>query len=575
MMVTILVAVLALQFLLLERDRRETMERLTEIGSGLDRSTALLVAEAHDMAQRPMSGGLETLLERVAGSEGLANEEAELTIVVWSDSSHQRHHFTDPDSFPKYLLDFHPARLSGRFDSLGSRADRRGFFSDEAVDLFVQGEGDSMVVRGEFETIEDLTWHQVVVRGEAAAESTTWEVTEDFVTTEGRTGPGPVRGTRTLRTQGRFRAASSDTSLDMIINLPLPTASADSFLSLQVRYPLDTIQAELEAQRKRGLLWLGTVLGVGVLGAILVAGQFTRPIRTLQSSFRSVEGGDLSVHVDPERRDEIGQLTESFNEMVDRLRESREVESRLGEAERLASVGRLAAGVAHEVRNPLNAIQLTIEQMRETALTAIDEKAPKAKIERYHQLVSKEVARLESLVGAFLDLARQEELELTEMDAATSLRTSVELFRSQAEEHDVRLEFFASVEGSESKVPVLADPARLPAVWNNLLSNALGVTPAGGSIEVRAIREGTDWVVTIQDSGPGIAPEDRGRIWDPFFSRRNDGTGLGLSIVRAVAERHGGTVRVLPSERGAHFEVRLPMIGAASDSQTGQKGETT
>ncbi|MEZ4648544.1 MAG: HAMP domain-containing sensor histidine kinase [Candidatus Eisenbacteria bacterium] len=393
---------------------------------------------------------------------------------------------------------------------------------------------------------------------------------------------------------GRLGARSGT---DVVINLPLLGADSDSFLAVQVRYPLDAIQAELENQRKRGLLWLGTVLGVGVLGAFLVAGQFTRPIRALQASFRKVEEGDLSVHVEPRRGDEIGRLTGSFNEMVDRLRESREVETRLGEAERLASVGRLAAGVAHEIRNPLNAIQLTALQMRDVALRGAETSSPTGvQLERYYQLVSNEVKRLERLVSAFLDLAREESLSRLRIDGAASLEASVELFRREAAHRSVTIEL-----ASPGAVPLLADPTRLPAVWNNLLSNALAASPDGGTIRVdghveRGSHERTErptdgegartdspdanevmepgagdgsgvhgpegvptFVVTVRDEGPGVSPEDRTRVWDPFFSGRESGTGLGLSIVRAVVERHGGGVRVLDSERGAAFEIRLPM----------------
>jgi len=237
------------------------------------------------------------------------------------------------------------------------------------------------------------------------------------------------------------------------------------------------------------------------------------------------------------------------------------MEQRLGEAERLATVGRLAAGVAHEVRNPLNAMLLTMQQLS-------DKTAPPAgtpereRFDRYAHMVVSELARLERLVGTFLDLSRPGATAHEEVDVGDSVRAAVELFASQAEERGVSLA--VDVEGP---VVVDGDPERLPTVWNNLVSNALHATPPGGKIVARARATGEGAVVEVVDDGQGIEPEKLPHVWEPFFSGRADGTGLGLSLVRSIVEAHGGRAEAesVPGS-GTTIRVHLPGRGRAKES---------
>ena len=284
---------------------------------------------------------------------------------------------------------------------------------------------------------------------------------------------------------------------------------------------------------------------------MLVAFQFTRPIRTLESSFGRVVDGDLDVRLAPRREDEVGRLTNSFNEMVARLRETREMERRLTETERLAAVGQLAAGVAHEVRNPLNAMRLTMQQLRDKHAP---EGAEGTHFERYVGMVTGELERLERLVSTFLDFSKDEELALGDVDVSGQLRDTVELFTPEAERKGVNI----AVESGDALM-VRGDRERLPTVWNNLVANALQATEAGGGVTVIAPPEGGDVVVDVRDEGSGIAEEDLPHIWEPFFSGRAGGTGLGLSLARSIVERHGGAVEAesRPGE-GTSVRVRLP-----------------
>lgn len=552
MMVLLLVAVTALQYLLAERERRSMEERLSRLSAEVASST-------REVLER-------TRAYRWTGFDSLSDHSTleSRVLVMESIESGADSGSTTAQRQPG----MHAAGTSGRgraaeiaamvCDTMGNdtRFTARVMVTHRTVGTEVVREG----------TIENGWFFEadsVVTDGKPVfTRRVEREVPEDSVQVFVDRLLGHAKGDSgkafvfALNTGGTLRVPPRGLpATDVIVNLPLPVGGLDSLYALEMRFPTDDLLAELERSRKRGLAWLTAMIGVGVIGAALMANQFTRPLRDLRASFGRVERGDLAVSVRPERHDEIGQLTESFNEMVARLRESGEMKERLAEAERMAAIGRMAAGVAHEVRNPLNAILLTLEQIRE--------KSRHDGLDRYHEIVSSEVMRLERLVTTFLDLARASDIAREPHDAAEGLRAAVELFRPEAERNRVTLR--ADVPG-----PYLlsGDRFRLPNVWNNLLSNALAAVSTGGTISLETevkMSVALDGAatrqlqVTVRDDGPGIAPELLPRIWEPFVSGRKDGTGLGLSIVRSVVEAHGGAVEADSSNLGTVMRVLLPL----------------
>jgi len=564
MMVLILVAVLALQYLLMEKERQGLLTRLEELSTNMDRTTAVFVERVRDASTGSHDREIDALLAELSTLPDLQPRGgATLKLLTWADTTGKS---------PEHL--FEESHLEMRVEFAHENDDSASLlFSDlRAFDP----EGMTRLWRKDVEEVRRLSLHPESLLVVAELGGTTMVVrrfadfggggsSDTLIGEDARHAFGYV-GRSVLADSGGVARVDGWNS-EMVINLPVGGGPADSFYSVQVRYPLDSLTEELARSRRSGFLWLGAVLGVGIIGAVLVAGQFTRPIRSLQASFGRVESGDLDVNVTPERPDEIGQLTTSFNDMVERLRDSKEVEARLTEAERLASIGRLAAGVAHEVRNPLNTILLSMQQMRDKLHARIDQGAldpssPNSEVggedfERYYRIVTGEIARLESMVTAFLDLSKSEELRFVQTDVATQLTHAVELFRPEAESRGILIE-----RSGDPSLPIFGDENRLPMVWNNLLANALAATPPNSLVRVEARIEAGGVFVTFADQGSGVPLGLRDRIWDPFFSGKDSGTGLGLSIVRSVVERHGGTVTLanVPSAEfpGACFEVFLP-----------------
>jgi signal transduction histidine kinase len=240
-------------------------------------------------------------------------------------------------------------------------------------------------------------------------------------------------------------------------------------------------------------------------------------------------------------------------------RAQRERLDRLYRAERLAAVGQLAAGVAHEIRNPLTAIRSTMQYL----LRGLDPGEPR------HQLVAEllsEVDRINGTVGGLLSLSRSGEIRRSEIDLREPLGKAVQLVQARAAEEGVTIDS----DLGRHELRVLGDLGALQQVFLNLLLNAVQSMPGGGRISVAvapwpALR-GADnprWAeVRIADTGPGIPPDQLRRVFDPFYTTKRDGTGLGLAICHGLIEQHEGEIRMESEEgSGTTVSVRLPWIG--------------
>lgn len=301
-----------------------------------------------------------------------------------------------------------------------------------------------------------------------------------------------------------------------------------------------------------GLQALG-VIAVGVLVALLVGRRMARPVGELLAAADRLDPRDDVRHVSVRGSDELGELSERFNSMVDRLKVAHEEHQasirKSAESQRLAALGSLMAGVAHEVNNPLAGLKNCVSALKKNELP------PQSEAE-YLELMSTSVDRIEEIVCRLLDFGRPQPLRLKPETPERLAREAASLVLPLVKARQVALE--VSVEEGAHKL-VLADRHQITQALLNLLLNALYVTPTGGRVRLSVWRRDGRCGVGVVDEGPGIPVPLRGRVLDPFFSTKpeGEGTGLGLTVTRAIVDAHGGELTFEFPERGTVATVWL------------------
>jgi signal transduction histidine kinase len=327
-------------------------------------------------------------------------------------------------------------------------------------------------------------------------------------------------------------------------------------ISIQAQDPIEKARRQ---SLPRELCIAGGVLLAGLGLSWLFASRLTRPLKDLTAKMEAVARGDLQVKVTPTTSDEVRQMSIAFNTMVDSLREKRELEQKMFQAERLTSIGNLAAGVAHDIRNPLNTIGLALSHL-------VDSYRPAAPAERegYGRLlgdIKREVARLNELVRNFLSLAHADRGEKVPSSLAAIVEETLRLFRKEAESKGVQVE--TRLEPVE---PMLLDPQLVRRAFTNVVLNALrAMEPDGGTLTIALERRGGpsgEVMLSVADTGCGIEPGELDRIFLPYYTTHPEGTGLGLPIARGALEAHGGRIEV-SSRPGAGTRVELIFPAAA------------
>jgi signal transduction histidine kinase len=240
------------------------------------------------------------------------------------------------------------------------------------------------------------------------------------------------------------------------------------------------------------------------------------------------------------------------------LSRRKEVEAEVRRAERLSALGRLSAGVAHEIRNPLAGIRTTAELLKSRCADG-DERA------RFAEVILEETIRLDRIVGSLLQFAKPAEPKLEPIDLDALLDRAVELAHGNAAEHCVRIRRVSR----RSPAFPLADRDQILQVLLNLILNAIEATPAGGEVRVGADAPATSRsssiAIRVEDGGEGVPPSIRERIFDPFFTTKPGGTGLGLSISEHIVRRHGGSIQMEKAAGASHAAVvRLPIHASTS-----------
>jgi two-component system, NtrC family, sensor kinase len=315
----------------------------------------------------------------------------------------------------------------------------------------------------------------------------------------------------------------------------------------------------LESGERRTVLVVATVGAIAICAVLVLTLSivFSRPMLELQDKIQRVRDGDLDVTVSfADRTDEIGKLGRNFNEMVAQLRESRaEIErlhnTQMSRAEHLATLGELAAGLAHEIRNPLAGIAGVMDIIGRD----LPEKSPARDVLKD---VRQEVMRVNRIVSDLLETARPRPAEYRAADLNATAEHALIFARQQALSHPVKVELHKY----DGQLLVEHDTGQIHQVLLNLMLNAIQAMDEGGPGQVDVTVQARDGlaVVSVCDTGKGIKPEHLANIFRPFFTTKGHGTGLGLSLARRIVEDHGGKILV-ESEmgKGSTFKVLLPV----------------
>ncbi len=323
---------------------------------------------------------------------------------------------------------------------------------------------------------------------------------------------------------------------------------------VQINMLLDNIRDIQRANFIRRLFATGMVFTVGIALIIFLARRYTTPIKNLVEDFKRVSAGDLSVTIPVESSDEIGEMAEGFNNMVEKLREREALEKRLYEAEHLSRVGQLASGIAHEIRNPLNYISLAIDHLKTEMLPCCGDKC--AELEELTEKIKEEVRRANYMVVNFMNYGRPLKLRRTQVVYRELLAKVLPVLQGRLTEQHIAVD----LQISSDLPPLWIDGELFRNCILNFVSNASQAMPEGGTITLGALLEGGKVKLTFSDQGSGIAPDDIGKIFKPYFTTKDVGIGLGLAITERIINEHGGGIGVESTlGSGTTFTVSLPL----------------
>jgi len=292
---------------------------------------------------------------------------------------------------------------------------------------------------------------------------------------------------------------------------------------------------------------------IGMLLTFWVSARITRPIEQLAEGAREVAAGHWDTRIDLSGNDETGQLASAFNHMTQTLSAQRE---RLVQTERVAAWRELARRLAHELRNPLFPLQITVENMQ---------RARSLSPEQFQEVFNEstatlkaELANLNSIVKRFNDFSKMPAPEFSRVDVNEEIRSAVRLFEPQF--HGVGKPTIATEYSLKESLPEIdADPELLHRALQNLVLNALDAMPAGGALAFKTAETPNGVCIQVSDTGKGLTPEECGRLFTPYYTTKQQGTGLGLAIVQSVVSDHRGTISVTSEEnRGTSFRIELP-----------------
>ena len=309
----------------------------------------------------------------------------------------------------------------------------------------------------------------------------------------------------------------------------------------------------LRTSAVRRIVAASLIFGIGILLAFVLARKYTKPIGEIVNAAKKVASGDLDQELNTNRKDEIGELARSFNHMVEKLREERELMEKLRKAEHFAGIGQVAQNIAHEIKNPLNFISLSIDHMKERYKPCDENEA-----KNFESLVlnmKNEIQRLSRFAESFLGYGKPFELNIRMANIGKIIEEVLELvsIRAKQENISIRKEYAASPELS-------IDPEFIKTCIYNIILNSFEAMPDGGILAIRTKKSDSRFLLSIEDTGVGVSEDKLTKIFEPFFTTKGKGLGLGLSLTKRIIEEHRGKIMFESKEgKGSTVTITLPM----------------
>lgn len=338
-----------------------------------------------------------------------------------------------------------------------------------------------------------------------------------------------------------------------VYNVILPVVAGDAHYGyIHLKINLEDFSEIIQNNAIKRIVAIIIVFSMGILLAVILSLMYTKPIHNVVSAVKSVAAGDLTVELVTDRKDEIGELTQSFNQMLKKLREEKEMEEKLREAEHLSAIGQLARSIAHEIRNPLNFISLSIDHINKKYIP--ENNLEREKFESLINSIKQEIQRLNNLVGDFLDYGKPMRLNLQSTNIEALINEILDLVKIKAEKDNIRMNFI------KKDVPLLyVDPGLIKTCIFNIILNAFQAMPDGGDLNIETNTVNNKVQIIIKDTGIGVSKENIPRVFEPFYSTKSSGLGLGLAMTKRVIEEHGGKIDFKSEEsKGSVITIILP-----------------
>ena len=353
----------------------------------------------------------------------------------------------------------------------------------------------------------------------------------------------------------RWTADSADAEVFHAIPLNGPNQQLMGVLLVgSSRRPLIELQRRVVSA---AMLVGGAGILVAVIASLWFAARVTRPVVSLADAARRVAAGDLAAKVEVESHDELGELASAFNRMTSDLAQQKD---RAVQAERVAAWRELARRLAHELKNPLFPLQVTVEN-----LVRAKQKAPEMFEEVFDEGTSTllaEINNLKTIIGRFSEFSKMPQPQRRPTQVNDVVQSVLRVFQAQLQ---AKSPITVHTELAATLPEISADPDLLHRALSNLVLNAVDAMPQGGKLTIGSKASGEHVEISVSDTGSGLTPEECERLFTPYYTTKQHGTGLGLAIVQSVVSDHGGKISVESAkDRGTTFRIELPWVPHSS-----------